>query len=62
MDTVFVKPRRVLIMGILGGLAALAWQIAWSSETPGPRPHAAALAAGQAPAAEGAAPPPPAPF
>ncbi|MCU0984738.1 MAG: hypothetical protein MUC89_07315 [Acetobacteraceae bacterium] len=33
MDTVFVKPRRVLVAGILGGLAALAWRIAAGRES-----------------------------
>jgi hypothetical protein len=33
MDTVFVKPRRVLVAGLLGGLAALAWRIAAGRES-----------------------------
>jgi hypothetical protein len=32
MDTVFVQPSRVLVAGILGGLAVLAWRIAVGSE------------------------------
>lgn len=55
MDTVFVKPRRVLVAGVIGGLAALAWRIAASvadAEAPARQPGAEAAATAAAPARE----------